>query len=290
MRIRISIILVALISLLGTQVSSATTVSFKGPRPFNIFVPSSYNAVNPVPLVIALSGYNETGAQLEKYLKLTPVAQADGFLYVHPDGSKDSHGIRFWNGTPECCNFYYPKVDDNAYIMSIINQVSAQYSVDPNQIYIIGHSNGGFLANNLACNSAGRIAAIVNISGGFYTTAAACKPSAPISVLEIWGTKDETYKINHILGKAIPGAVKIFNMWGAINKCTDSPITSPEKLDLDTKIPGAETTIIEFQGCPLSTGIDFWKIVGGDHAPTIAKEFDNQVITWLLAHSKASAN
>ena len=284
------IFIVSLISLLGLQVGHASTTLFAGTRPFNVFVPTAYSSVTPTPLVIALSGYNETGAQFEKYLNLTPVAQADGFLYVHPDGSKDSHGIRFWNGTPECCNFYTPKVDDAGYIMSIINQVSAQYAFDPNRIYIIGHSNGGFLANALACKDADRIAAIVNIAGGTYTSSTSCKPSEPVNVLEIWGTKDETYKINHILGKPIPGAVKIFNMWGDINRCSLPSITSPDKLDLDVKVPGAETTVLQFQGCLGATAIDFWKIAGADHEPTFSTDFDNKIMGWLFSHAKVSTN
>ncbi len=290
MKSRALILILLTFALTSAEVSQAATVLFQGNRPFNLFVPTTYSSGVPAPLVVALSGYNQTGAQFEKYLNLTPVAQADGFLYVHPDGSKDSHGIRFWNGTPECCNFYSPKVDDVAYIMSIIAAVSAQYAVDANRIYIIGNSNGGFLANALACKHADQIAAVVNIAGGSYTNAAACKPSVPVSVLEIWGTKDETFKINHILGRPIPGAVKIFNMWGDINRCSLPSITSPVKLDLDVKVPGLETTVMQFQGCLGATAIDFWKIAGAGHAPTISKEFNNQMMEWLLTHAKVSTN
>ena len=290
MKSRVIILIVLACTLVGSQVSHAATIPFAGSRPFNLFVPTTYSPTAPAPLVVALSGYNQTGAQLEKYLKLTSVAQADGFLYVHPDGSKDGHGIRFWNGTPECCNFFTPNIDDVGYIMSIINQISAQYSVDPNRIYIIGHSNGGFLANALACKHADQIAAIVNIAGGTYTSSTSCKPSGPVSVLEIWGTKDVTYKINHILGKPIPGAVKIFNMWGDINRCSLPSITSPDKLDLDVKVTGAETTVLQFQGCLGGTAIDFWKIAGADHDPAISKDFDTLMMGWLLSHAKVSTN
>jgi len=290
MKSRALIFFLLTIALMSAGVSNAATVPFHGSRPFNLFVPSTYNSQTPAPLVIGLSGYNQTGAQFEKYLNLTPVAQANGILYVHPDGSRDSHGIRFWNGTPECCNFYSPKVDDVAYIMSIVDAVSAQYAVDPNRIYIIGNSNGGFLANAMACKRADRFAAIVNIAGGSYTATAACKAVAPISVLEIWGTKDETYKINHILGRPIPGAIKIFNMWGVINKCSAPAAVSPKTLDLDAIVPGAETSIEQFQGCPASTAIDFWKIAGANHAPNFSKDFTSQIMGWLLTHAKVPTN
>jgi pimeloyl-ACP methyl ester carboxylesterase len=143
-------VVVLLLSLLSTQVVHAATVPFASSRPFNVFIPSTYEKSDPVPLVIALSGYGQTGAQLENYLHLTSEAQSAGFIYVHPDGTIDQFGARFWNATPECCDFQKPPVNDAAYIISIIKKISARYSVDPKRIYVIGHSNGGFMANALA--------------------------------------------------------------------------------------------------------------------------------------------
>ena len=286
MRLRTLLLLLILVAPISIESSSAATVNFPTPRSFSVFVPTNYSSATPAPLVIALSGYNESGADFERYLKLTPLAQSNGFLYVHPDGSKDLHGIRFWNGTPECCDFQSPKVDDAKYIMSIISQVEAKYSVDINRIYIIGHSNGGFLANNLACNYSDQIAAIVNMAGGSYANASFCKPSSPISVLEIWGTADETYKINHILGKPIPGALKIFSAWGAINHSDPVTKTSAEKLDLDAKITGAETAVVQYQNCLANTAIDFWRISGAGHTPELTMNFDQSVIDWLFSHPK----
>lgn len=290
MKVRILLLVLALISPVALSTSQAGSMTFPSDRTFSVYVPTNYSATTPIPLVIALSGYNQSGADFEKYLKMTPHAQATGFLYVVPDGSKDLHGIRFWNGTPECCDFQSPKVDDAKYIMNLIAQLKLKYSVDSNRVYIIGHSNGGFLANNLACNYSDQIAAIVNMAGGSYTKQSSCKPSTPISVLEIWGTADETYAINHILGKPIPGAQKIFKAWGAIDHCAINTLTSPTKLDLDSKIPGAETSVVQYQGCPAGTAIDFWRVVGAAHAPTLSTDFDTQLINWLLAHPKVATN
>ena len=286
MKSRFIVLLSILAILLGAQTSFALTTTFEGNRPFNLFVPTTYNAATPAALIIALHGFNQDGAKFEKYLDLTPIAEADDILYVHPDGTADTHGVRFWNATPECCDFQTPKVDDDAYIMSIIDQISAQYSVDPNRIYIIGHSNGGFMANRLACNHADRIAAVVNIAGGTFTSAALCKPAAPISVLQIWGSKDVTYKGNHILGKPISGAEKIFAAWGKINKCVGPSQSVPQKLDLDRKIPGAETTETQFLQCPSGSAIEFWRIAGASHVPDLSKTFTRDVVNFLLAHPR----
>ena len=288
MKSRLGIFVTVFTLVFSSSPANAALVPSPGVRPFNIFVPSRYSPTNPVPLIIALHGFNQSGIKFEKYLDLTPIAQADDIIYVHPDGTADAHGVRFWNATPECCDFQSPKVDDDAYVMSIIDSVSAQYAIDPNRIYVIGHSNGGFMANRLACNHADRIAAVVNMAGGSYTTAGACKPAAPISVLEIWGTADETFKGNHILGKPIPGAVKTFNTWAEINKCSKDSQVVPQKLDLDRQIPGTETSITQYLDCPSGTAIDFWKIDGASHVPVLSKNFTPDVVNWLLAHPKVS--
>ncbi len=286
MRSRLTILASTLLLILASSPTHATPSKAPVPRPFNIFVPTSYNPMTPAPLIIALHGFNQSGTKFEKYLDLTPIAQTDGIIYVHPDGTADTHGVRFWNATTECCDFQSPKVDDDAYIMSIIESVSAQYAIDPNRIYIIGHSNGGFMANRLACNHADRIAAVVNMAGGSFTAAGACKPAAPISVLEIWGTADETFKGNHILGKPIPGAVKIFNTWATINKCSHVSQVLPQKLDLDKQIPGLETTVTQYLECPSGTAIDFWKIDDASHVPHLSKNFTVDIVNWLLTHPK----
>lgn len=287
MRVRPLIALTVVLSILGVVSSSAAATPFPGVRAFTLSVPPSYNAAIPEPLLIALTGYNQSGAVLEKYLNLEPLTQSVGILYVHPDGTKDSRGVQFWNGTPECCDFESPKVNDDAYIMSIIDKVSAQYAVDPKRIFILGHSNGGFLASELACNHADRIAAIVSMAGASYTTAAACKPRSPVSILEIWGSKDPTFAGNHIRGKPIPGATQIFNTWGAIDRCSPTTVTTPNALDLDTKVLGNETSLTEFQQCPAGSAVDLWQIHGSGHTPTISSDFDTQIINFLLSHPKA---
>src|SRR5262245_23585189 len=90
-------------------------------RPYDLHVPPGYDPQKPTPLVILLHGYTATGALQESYFKLTPVADAQGFLYATPDGTIDAAGKRFWNATDACCNVFGAPVDDVAYIGAIID-------------------------------------------------------------------------------------------------------------------------------------------------------------------------
>ena len=43
--------------------------------------------------------------------------------------------------------------------------VKKEYEIDPKRVYIIGHSNGAFMAHRLAHDHSGTIAAIVSLAG-----------------------------------------------------------------------------------------------------------------------------
>ena len=77
------------------ETSSATTVPAEtfADRPYEVFVPSSYNASTAAPLVILLHGYGASGAIQESYFRLQPQAEERGFLYIHPDGTKTASPI-----------------------------------------------------------------------------------------------------------------------------------------------------------------------------------------------------
>lgn len=286
----LSFFLVIASSLFGVQSAHATSDVFPGPRPFSVIVPSSYDPNVPAPLLIALHGFSQSGAKFESYLHIGPVAEKEGILYVHPDGKKDRRGTRFWNAPPECCDYETPLVDDDAYIMDIVYKVSLKYAVDPARIYLVGHSNGGFMVNRMACGHADVFAAVVNMAGGSYVKSSSCKPSNPISVLNIWGTKDVTYKVNHYAGRTIPGAVATFSTWASLNGCTKNTLHLPNQLDLDRKIAGLETDVTKYLTCPDSTAIEFWRINGAGHVPNISKSFTADFIQFLLEHPKVSRN
>ncbi|MCX6430206.1 MAG: alpha/beta hydrolase-fold protein [Actinobacteria bacterium] len=284
--ILIGMVLIALA--MGSIPAEATTVLFPGARPFSVIVPTTYQKSKPAPLILALHGYTSSGDETEKYLQLAAVAQTKGILYVHPDGTQDGAANRFWNATPACCNFYSSKVNDEAYLMSIIDSVSKKYNVDQKRIYVIGHSNGGFMTHHMGCSEANRIAAIASFSGATYDDPKTCKPSSPISVLQIWGTADETIAYNggSIISNAYPGALKTVASWAKLDSCSMKLISSTKKLDLEAKLAGAETSVSYYSGCKAKTSVELWTINGGAHVPSLVKNFASQVVDFLLAHPK----
>ena len=256
-------------------------------RPFQVFVPTSYETTTPTPLVILLHGYSASGAIQEAYFALQPLAEQRGFLYVHPDGTKDALGNQFWKATNACCGFA-STVDDSAYLMSVVHQAERDYNVDRKRIFLIGHSNGGFMSYRMACDHADTIAAIVSMAGATFADTSKCSPSEPVSVLQIHGTSDRTiqYDGGDILGQTYPGAATTVATWAGYDGCGASPATSAETLDVAAQIDGAETSVATFSGCPTGIDIELWTVADGPHVPALSAMFATEAIDFLLRHPK----
>jgi polyhydroxybutyrate depolymerase len=272
----------------STVAANDTSAEPTKDRPYDVFVPTTYDGSNPTPLVILLHGYTARGSLQEAYFQWQPLAEERGFLYVHPDGLKDPIGNGFWNATDACCNFLANPVDDVAYISAIIDQVQAKYNVDPKRIYLAGHSNGGFMSYRMACEKAGKIAAIASLAGETFADPATCKPSEPVSVLQIQGTADGTinYEGGEIRGVKYPGAETTTATWAKYNGCQTTPAPEATKVDLDVGIAGDESSISTYSGCAPGTSVELWTIDGGAHIPALSPTFGSKVIDFLFAHPK----
>lgn len=271
-------------------------VPFGGSRPVKLYVPSGYTGA-PTPLVILLHGYSANGEEEELYLGLRQVAEAKTVLYAHPDGTMNPAGDRFWNATDACCDFYGSNVDDSGYLTSLVKEIGTRYAVDPDRVYFIGHSNGGFMSYRMACDHADMVAAIVSLAGAMWEDTSRCKPSAPVSVLEVHGTADNEVLYDGASGVAndgglvndgaYPGATTSVADWATFDGCATPPDTSLPPLDIDASIAGAETRVTRYAaGCRSGSEVDLWTIQGEGHIPGFNANFAPMAFDFLLAHPK----
>jgi polyhydroxybutyrate depolymerase len=260
------------------------------PRPVNIYVPSTYNGTNAMPLVIFLHAYGVTGVgQEENYVRFRPWAETRGFLYCYPESNIDLDGKPFWNVTDQpCCAGYYPGIDDVGYLRSLIEEIGRQFSVDRKRIHLIGHSNGGFMAYRMACDSADLIAGIASLAGSTFLDPSRCRPSQPVNILHIQGTADE--KVAYYGDAWGPGSHSV-EIWANYNGASGPVTDLAPTMNLDLDVGGLDTVITRYTNAPPGGAVELWTINGGHHTPTlnsgsVASEFAPRVIDWLLAHPK----
>ncbi len=259
-----------------------------GERPYNRRIPSAYDPTQPTPLVIMLHGYGASGAGEDLYLRLSQLSAMRRFLYAFPDGTLDSTDKRFWNATDACCNFEHRAVDDVAYVNAIIDDMTAHYNVDPRRIFVIGHSNGGFMSHRLACDLSGRIAGIVSLAGAVWSDMSRCMPTSPVAVLDVHGDADTTIRYTggtFLTGTAYPSEASTMAGWAMRNRCTGALSDTGTTLDLDSSLAGAETTVAAYTGCA-GAAVELWTIRGGAHIPVINAQFSPRIYDWLMAHPR----
>lgn len=262
-----------------------------GDRPVTPYVPSSYDPSRPAPLVVLLHGYSASGLAQEILFQFRQRADKDGFIYMYPDGTLDSTGKRFWNATDACCDFGGTGVDDSAYIEGLIKDAESRYNIDPKRVFVIGHSNGAFMAYRMACDHADTIAAAVSLAGAMYSDASKCKPSEPVSILQIHGSDDQTvYYDGGVFSDgdanvSYPGAKTSVADWAKLDGCSPTP-KAGAALDLSDKVPGAETTVQTYSGCKRDTTVGLWTMQGEGHIPAINDAWRDDVIDFVLSHPK----
>lgn len=257
-------------------------------RPYGFKVPVGYDARAPTPLVILLHGFGADGAIQSGYFGLSPLADDRTFLYAFPNGTPNARGERFWNATDACCAGSQ-NVDDVAYIRAIIDDVQSRYNVDPKRIFLIGHSNGGFMSYRMACELSGRIAAIATLAGAMWKDATKCRPTEPVGILQIHGDMDETilYDGGATSFGQYPSARETVAGWATNNGCTSALLDPGVTLDLVDSIGGAETRVERYEGCRANGAVELWTIVGGPHIPfPLQPSWPRALYDFLSAHAK----
>jgi polyhydroxybutyrate depolymerase len=288
--VRSAVLSLAILAVPAFGALAAQTVDL-GRGPVDVTLPARYDADVPTPLVVQLHGYSSSGEGMLRYMGIAELADDYGFITVAPDGTREDsdNAWRFWNGSSACCNFRGSEVDDVGYVMSLIDEVSSRWNVDPDRIFLVGHSNGGFMSFRMAYEHPDRIAAIASLAGA-TEGGERPPPSAPVHVLQIHGTDDTVIEYDGggfgPEDATYPSARYSVGQWAGYNGC-DSTGEAREMRDLDASLPGHETGVMVFEkGCRPGGSATLWTIADGAHSPVLSDSWAEQVVEWLLAHPK----
>lgn len=257
-------------------------------RPYGTQVSSHYDEARLAPLVLFLHGYGDT-ADLAARTGLDRIVEEEGGIGLSPSGTVDRVGRRFWNGASGCCDLFRTGVDDVAYLSAVLDDAMARYRIDPRRVFVVGYSNGAFMAHRLACERATRITGIVAISGTNWLDVDRCDPAARISVLQVHGDADQTVGF---LGGSIfglmryPGATAATEEWARLNEC-EGGVESLGALDLVGRIEGRETAVERRAACNGGVTAWLWTVRGGGHELAYGAEFARLAWAYLQAGLRA---
>lgn len=232
-------------------------------RTYAVYSPEGLSG--PMPAVFALHGGRGGGKQLRQHTSRRFEALADekGFLVVYPDGL-DQH----WNdgrGQPGAAS-----VDDVGFLGAVADELLRAGALDPDRLYAVGISNGGFMAHALACRDAGRWAAVSAVAASMgEALSPACRPSRPVSVMMVNGTEDRLVPWDgrdvrflwRKLGRklTVPETV---SRWAELDGCSGGP----ERAELpDAAEDGTRWSLEALRSCREGAEVLLYKVAGGGH-------------------------
>src|SRR5581483_1454207 len=212
-------------------VATSVTRTVAG-REYSLDVPPGAGRRGPLPLIVLLHGYGASGRDQATYFGLDSQAAKRNFLLAKPDGTRegDGSGRRYWNAFfPDCCASAAgsPPVDDVAFLMALVRDAESAYPVDPDRVYLMGHSNGAFMAYRMACDHADTFAGLVAVAGAVDPDH--CSPSRPVSIAAVHGTGDRVIEIGGgqlRLGRGYRYAslAETLDLWVKADHCAGSPV------------------------------------------------------------------
>jgi polyhydroxybutyrate depolymerase len=156
-------------------------------RTYFLHIPESLANGRPAPLVLVFHGGGGHASTMPNFTHFDALADREGFLVAYPESLNKS-----WNDTRGLS-----PADDVGFIRALIAELQRVHHVDPKRVYATGISNGGFFSNRLACDLTDKLAAIAAVAATMpESLVPVCKPSAPISVMFMHGSKDPLVHIN----------------------------------------------------------------------------------------------
>jgi polyhydroxybutyrate depolymerase len=155
-------------------------------REYLTFVPTGYDSITAVPLMLNFHGFGGTISTYSSYASMQAIAERENFILAYPQGTSID-GYAHWNpALPSTTN--KSNADDFGFIEALIQRLSNDYSIDSEKIYACGYSNGGMMSFGLANHKSNLIAAVASVSGAMLETDNT--PNHPMPVLMIHGTSD----------------------------------------------------------------------------------------------------
>ncbi|MCO6475529.1 MAG: T9SS type A sorting domain-containing protein [Phaeodactylibacter sp.] len=223
-------------------------------RNYRLYLPPADMTGEALPLVFNLHGFGSNATQQEFYSGMNAVADTAGFYVCYPNGRSNAWNVGWSFGST---------ADDVGFINALIDELSANYNIDPQRVYSCGMSNGGFMSYRLACELNTRIAAIASVTGSMVPEYFGnCNPGRAVPVMEIHGTADDVVPYEGEADISLP-IDSVIGFWAANNGCTPGP--AAENLPDTAPLDGSTITRFDYNGCDDGHQVSLLRVNGGGH-------------------------
>lgn len=247
---------------------AAPDVNFDGiPRTYIVYVPTSYDPAQPMPLVLGLHGRTSNGVNTAASSGMNFLAEKYGFIAVYPDGLNGE-----WNYVREIPIYDYGDHDDVAFLSSLIDDLSLGLNINQDRVYAFGISNGGFMVQRLACEAPERFAAFASvIAQAYWGLDPFCEGQPPVPIMFINGTEDpivswEGLQRTNTEGQQVSvifSTEETLEFWGIHNRCI--PDFDHIELPQLGASPQTEVHRFDYEGCAEGSALRIYAVVGGGH-------------------------
>jgi polyhydroxybutyrate depolymerase len=224
-------------------------------RSAEMYLPPELIDNEPSPLVFNLHGTGGLPEGQERISGMSRVADRENFILVNGMASYlRADGNRTWNADLDPNG-----VSDIDYILTAIEAVDAQTSVDRKRIYVTGFSGGGRMTSRLACELADVLAAVAPVSGVQFGKN--CHPERSIPLLTFHSKDDpvNTYDSGNIVRNPswVSGVETAVSSWAETNTCPAIPV--------DQAVT-EKVTRLSYNHCADQTNVIFYQLDDGGHS------------------------
>jgi dienelactone hydrolase len=136
--------------------------------PYRVYVPTKYDGSRAYPLIVALHGVTRTEDWFfdSNNRAFAPLAEQHGYIVASPFGYRTDGGYGWGVGDPPAdATARQLQERSEADVMQVLQLVKEQFKIDPNRIYLVGHSMGAIGMWKLAARYPDLWAAIAPIAG-----------------------------------------------------------------------------------------------------------------------------
>lgn len=234
-------------------------------RHYTLHLPFGYSFLRKkkLPLLIVLHGGGGNINQAIRATKFNSISNKEKFIVVYPQGYN-----RFWSDARGSTKASKAGIDDVKFIREMIHKLQSQYKIDERRIYVLGASNGGFMAQTLAVKLPNIFAAIASIIATLPKNLdGQLSRASPLSILYILGTKDPLVpfaggNVNSPSGGEILSAEESVYQWTSTLHCKLNP--QIEELP-DTARDQTTVTLFQYQDCTSDHEVYFYRVNNGGH-------------------------